>query len=303
MTAIRLIILVLLIIGLVWLVRWDADNPEVSIIKSFVAAQIPSACALFLLAYRTKHLSNSLIDLGTALRGNALAVAGTLFLPARLGDLGKPFYFRILSGFPASKGLVLVIEERIWDFVGLAILAILTLLLVGDQPNAAKLQTASKVVFAIAILGVLILIVVPRAARRLPGLASLEQKYALFSSRTLTQLVAALSISLLIWGASLTILVVAYQLSGLPDLRLEQLMFLFIASTLGLLVSVTPGSVGTYEGAIIAVLVGYDVDWKSALAFAISFRLTWLALPLFFAIVALMSDTNLITLLRKSNSS
>ncbi len=303
MSILRVVVALLAAAGIGWLVYWDIENPQVSFISSFFAAQIPSVAVLVLLGWRTRYLSNLFLSFKTAVYGNALAVAGTLFLPARLGDLGKPLYFKALSGFPASKGLVLVIEERIWDFVGLAMLAILTLYLIGEQAESAALLTASYVTMTIAVVGLFCILVLPRLVTHIPFLASLEAKYELFGVKSTKQILTLLVSSLLIWTASLAILIIAYHFTGLPELRFAQLLFLFVASTLGLVISVTPGSIGTYEGAIVAVLVGFDVSWDSALAFAIGFRLTWLALPVALATYAVVADAKLLALIKSYKAS
>lgn len=72
----------------------------------------------------------------------------------------------------------------------------------------------------------------------------------------------------------------------------------FLAATLGLIVTVTPGGLGTYEAAIIAILAQFDVEWEGALAFAIGTRFCWMAIPLGMGLWALIADGHI--LLQKS---
>lgn len=299
MNIIRPVIAVVAIAAIGWLVWWDRTHPQVSFLSGFLAAQIPSAIALVLIAYRSRFLSGNLIPFPVALRGNALAIAGTLLLPARLGDFGKPFYFNALGKHPIPKGLALVVEERIWDFVVLAMLAVGTLLYIGDNANSAALATASRLSVIVAIVGLAVLVFLPKLASHLPILRKIEEKYAVFTGRSWQHMLGALLISMLIWSMSVATLIAAYKYSGLPDLRFDQLIFLFVAATLGLVISVTPGSIGTYEGVIVGVLVSYGVEWDAALAFAIGFRICWLAAPVAVAIIALMSDGKTIASWRK----
>lgn len=301
MNVLRLLIAVLVIAAIGWLVWWDRAHPQVSFLSGFLAAQIPSLLALVLIGYRSRFLTDNLISFPVALRGNALAVAGTLLLPARLGDFGKPFYFNALSKYSIPKGLTLVVEERIWDFVVLAMLTVGTLFYIGDNANSAALAAASRVSAMIAIIGLAILVFLPKFASHLPILRKIEEKYAVFAGRSWQRMLGTLLISMLIWSMSVATLIAAYKYSGLPELRFEQLIFLFVAATLGLVISVTPGSIGTYEGVIVGVLVSYGVKWDAALAFAIGFRICWLAAPIVAAIVALMSDGKTIVNRRKQH--
>lgn len=301
MNILRVVIAIIAIAAMAWLIWWDRAHPQVSFLSVFFATQIPSAVALVLIAYRSRFLSGNLIPFPVSLRGNALAVVGTLFLPARLGDFGKPFYFNALCQFPVPKGLTLVVEERIWDVVALAILAVVTLLYVGDAAGSAALAAASRILVVISVVGVAVLVLMPKFAARLPILSKIEEKYGIFTGKSWRHTFGALLISMLIWGMSVMMLISAYLYSGLPDLRLDQLMFLFVVATLGLAISVTPGGIGTYEGAIVGVLVSYGVKWDAALAFSIGFRLCWLASPLVVAIAALVSDGKTLASWRKRN--
>lgn len=276
--------------GLGYLAWWDATNPQVSMLTAFVAAQIPSALTVLLIALRTSVLSGRAVALPLALRANSLAISGTAILPARLSELGKPLHFRAICGFPAPRGLALVIEERIWDVVGLGLVIVATLILGTEGAGSASLQGAVWTVGILATVGLAVLLALPRLARHLPVLGRLDAEHGIFRKRTLAGMLGVLGLSALIWAMSVLILAVAYRFSGLPDLDLGQILILFAISTLGLAISVTPGSLGTYEASIVGTLALYGVDWSAALAFAIGFRMCWMAVPVLLALITLRID-------------
>lgn len=283
------------LIALVW---WDAGNPDVMLLQAFLVAQLPSALTVGLIAVRTSALSARAIPFGLALRANSLAIAGTLLLPARLSELGKPLHFRAVSGFPTARGLALVIEERVWDAAALALMIVLTLSLMREQVGAG-LGDALWLVGGAALAGLAVLTMLPRLCGYIPALARLNERHGIFRRRNVLGVAGMMGLSILIWAMSAAILVAAYEFSGLPTLALDQLLVLFTVSTLGLAVSITPGSLGTYEGSIVGVLAFYDVSWDAGLAFAIGFRMCWMAVPVLLALLTLRIDGPLLMQARR----
>lgn len=286
MNLLRIIIIILAGSCLVYLIWWNIQNPQISLLSGFLVSQIPSLFAVIFLAMRSTFLSNKNVPLPVALKGNGMAVLGTVILPARLSELGKPLYFNMMSDFPMPRGMAVIVEERIWDMVALAVLIAFTMWMLEDATQSAALAIGMRSIFVLSVLGLLVIIFLPIVPKVAPFTAPLIHKYKILENWSLQRSLTALTLSLLAWGASLTIMICAYTYSGLPTLTFAQLLFLFVASTLGLVVSFTPGSIGTYEGALAGVLVSYGVDWESALAFAIGFRFCWLAIPFIVAMIA-----------------
>lgn len=290
MTWLRIAVAGLALAGLSYLAWWDVTHPEITFFGAFLIAQGPSLAALLAIALRGYSIAQGGIPYPAMLRANGLALSGSIFVPARLSELGKPFYFFAIAGYPRSQGMALVFEERIWDIVAVAALCITTLLLAGDRTDHVGLVAATWTLSGMAMAGFVALFTLPRLAHRLPLLARIEAPLRLLRRHTLRDVAMHLVQSGAIWGFSFSILVVAYTFSGLPHLDLLQLLFLFVASTLGLVVSVTPGGLGTYEGSIVAILTSYGVEWDAALAFAVGFRFCWMGLPLAAGLAALWID-------------
>jgi len=290
MTWLRIIIAGLALAGLAYLAWWDATHPEITFFRAFLVAQAPSLAALLAIALRGYSIAQGGIPYPAVLRANGLALSGSLVVPARLSELGKPFYFYAIAGYPRTRGMALVVEERVWDFVAVAGLCIVTLVLAGDRTGNAGLVAAAWTMGALAVAGMVVLFALPRLAHRVPLLARFEAQLGMLRRHSLREVALHLVQSGAIWGLSFSILVIAYAFSGLPRLDLLQLLFLFVASTLGLVVSVTPGGLGTYEGSIVAVLASYGVGWDAALAFAVGFRFCWMLLPLAAGLAALWID-------------
>ena len=276
--------------GLAYLVWWDLAHPEVTFWRAFLAAQIPSALALVMIAVRTSFLSGWKVSFGAALRGNSLALCGTLLLPARLSEFGKPLHFRAVCDYPVPKGLTLVVEERVWDVVGLGLVILMVLLIAGGRTESAALTSAIWTIGALGMAGLVLVLGTPRFAQFVPVLARLDEKYAIFQPRHWTVLAGSLSLTALIWALSVLLLAVSYRFSDMPELNLGQILILFTISTLGIAISLTPGSLGTFEGSVVGLLALYGIAWDAALAFAIGFRICWMFLPVLLALVSLRLD-------------
>tara|TARA_B110000037_G_C17056401_1_gene479976 strand:- start:117 stop:1028 length:912 start_codon:yes stop_codon:yes gene_type:complete len=278
------------IIAFLWLVWWDISHHNITFLLAFSVAQIPLIANLTLISYRSRWISGAEISFLVCLRGNSLAIISALLLPAKLGDLGKPSFFKAISHFPIAKGFSLVFEERIWDIVVLAILTMASIFFIGDISSKTDLINVGIFLVIVAFVGLGALILLPQFATRIPFLSGFEKKYTIFSRKLPHEILVSFLISLLAWVMSILILFFAYNLSGLPEIGLGQILLLFVMSTLGLVVSITPGGIGTYEGIIVAILVSNKVDWEAALAFAIFFRFCCLIIPGIIAAFALMND-------------
>ena len=79
--------------------------------------------------------------------------AGSLliFTPARIGEVAKSIYTRDFFGIPIATSLPVLVLERLADFVVMALLASLGLLIIGDTKN---------LVLAFVILGVTLVVLV-----------------------------------------------------------------------------------------------------------------------------------------------
>jgi hypothetical protein len=291
MSLLRLAVVGLLAVGLVYVVLWDIRTPQVTFLKAFLLAQLPAILTVAAVAWRSVAVTRGAVPFPVSVRANGMTVGASLFLPARLGELGKPYYFFRVCGYPKKAGLAAVVKERVWDVVGLAAVTVVLLFALGQSADRAVLATPAKGLALLGGAGLLILLVLPRiGAHRLPFARFTVHFTEVLGGDRVPQICLYFSISVLIWILSFAILVVAYGASGLPPLTPLQLAFLFVVSTLGLVIAVTPGGIGPYEGSIAALLVGYGLDWETGLSFAIGFRLTWMAAPLSVALVALAID-------------
>ena len=216
--------------------------------------------------------------------GDAAAVTAVGFgvnsvSPFKLGELLRIGMIAQRTDVGIGEAGATVVLERVLDVLALLVLAIATALLSGERSNAGGVWSGLAVLSAISI-GAYVMIlnrtrtvsVVERLSRFLPdrlrepvvnltdsvlrGLALLRSPQRFATSGLL---------SLVIWVIP-TLGLVAYFRAVSPNLPF---MTLYLALTLFVItqaISVTPGSVGTYEGLFLLVLSAFQGGPASTLA-------------------------------------
>ena len=214
---------------------------------------------------------------------NAIAQLVALLVPSRISELAKPVGLNLVGGLPLSKGLTILAIERIFDAVVLALLAFSALTVLGGAFRTS-IQSTGYVLFGIASVGLASIAVaviwptfVKNLAGRLPGqwLRNQAENVVDTVSRLRNRRTGLLAIALtfLSWLAAYLIFLLFFRVLGAVDLTFGQILVVFVASTLGLIVSVAPGGMGTFEGAVAVSLVAFDVPLGMAITLALLLRL------------------------------
>lgn len=289
-TALLIMMVVLTLSALAYLLWWDSQNASVHFLSAFLMTQ-PLLLGVFaLIAWRSRLLSHGQISWPISVRANGLVYLGMWLVPARLSEFLKPFYFKKQTALPYADGLALTVKERVWDVVGFGSICVIGAFVAFDQVLFDDMIIRVSGVFVLAVLSFYGLYVLPFIIRAIPFLKRFETFARALASDSWRDRLIQFVLSLTLWVGSLGLMVIFYGYSGLPTLSFMQLLVLFLVASLGLAVTVTPAGVGTYEAAIIAVLANYNVPFADALAFAIGFRFSWMAVPTLLGGYALIRD-------------
>ncbi len=276
----RFIFLIFILCAISYLIWWTAQDQEIQFLEAFLWGQIPSALAFLGLALRTFILADRQVPFFIVLQANAIALSGSLLVPAKLGEFLKPFFFNKRSNYPMPNGFVLVIKERILDIFGLCIYCGALSFFGATENYTEELDSIVWVLGGLSVGGLLFIWLVPVLVNVFPNLGKLRRYAIILRQVSFKQYIYVSLLSAVIFFSTSIILFVFHLFSGLPPLSYIQLALVFIFSTVGLVIGITPGGVGTYEAAIVSVLVFWGHEWQSALAFAIGFRVCWMFLPL-----------------------
>lgn len=239
--------------------------------------------AVLLIGWRLSVLSGGGVGMRDGMTVNAIAQLVALLVPSRVSEIAKPVGLNLIRNVPISRGLTILAIERIFDAVFLAGLAFAAVAVLSG-PYRESMKSSGLVLVGVAATGLLVIgaILVRPAllkglADRLPAewLRSQIEHVAEAIARlaNLRTAMLAIGLSAVSWLAAYLIFVVFFHVLGIGELTLGQILVVFVASTLGLIVSVAPGGLGTFEGAIALSLVAFGVPIGMAIAMALLLRL------------------------------
>ena len=219
--------------------------------------------------------------------GDTIAITGVGFgvnsvSPFKLGELLRIAMMAQRAGIGIGEAGATVVLERILDVLALLVLAIAAAVLSGNRSNAGGVWGGLAVLSAISLcVGIAAYLMIlnragtialiegisgwlpPRVRSPLVGLAdSVLRGFTFLRSPDRFAIVGALS--LFTWIAP-TLGLVAYFRAVRPDLPLATLYLAVTLFTITQAISVTPASVGTYEGLFVLVLNAFHAGPPSAL--------------------------------------
>lgn len=223
---------------------------------------------------------------------NVVSQFVVLLIPSRLSEAAKPIGLNLRCGLPIASGIAVLVVERLLDTIFLAFLT-LSSVTIALGPYAGPLRTSAIALATIASVGLCGLVILVRHPRLLQRIAALTRsewlsRQAEQMAGPLTRLADrhaaewAIGLTALSWLLSYLIFLAVIRIIGLGDLTAGAILVVFVASTLGLVISVAPGGLGTFEGAIVLALNTFNVPLATAVATALLIRLS-LILPIVFA--------------------
>jgi uncharacterized membrane protein YbhN (UPF0104 family) len=251
--------------------------------SALLIAQPFAFLTIWLPAIRLARLAGAPVTIMDAFLANALSIAGFMIIPGRISEALKPVVMRFRCGLPLARGLTAVALERLLDLACLAGLATIAAAGTAGQYTGA-LREASIILALVSLVAVAILgfaLVAPELSLKLVEALPLgwirstgaEIFDAVLRVRGIKTLAVASTLSLLTWAASYLIFFIIIRRLGVIDLTSEQILLVFVAGTLGFVITIMPGGIGTYEGAIMLALGSFGYRAADALAIALLLRI------------------------------
>jgi hypothetical protein len=214
---------------------------------------------------------------------NALSSCVFVVVPARVSEVVKPAALRIQTGLPLANGFAALALERLLDIGCLAFLTALAGLTVATQYSGDLQRTALVLTFVLSVglvvlaalalrpdFGLHMIRYVPGARLRATARDLLE---ALLRGGSFKLLGPAVWQSIVIWCGSILTTYLLIQLVGAIPLSAAQVLFVFVAGTLGFVITVTPGGLGTFEGATVLAMGSFGYTIADAVAIALLVRI------------------------------
>jgi uncharacterized protein (TIRG00374 family) len=288
-----LLLLAVAIVGVLFLSVYYA-SPAIrswAALYALLIAQPFAFLTIWLPAIRLARITGAPVTITDAFLANALSIVAFMVIPGRISEGLKPIVMRFRCGLPLARGLTAVVLERLLDLACLAGLATIAAAGTANQ-YAGALREASTILalvplVAVAILGFILAApkLTLKVVEALPfswiRSTGAEMFDAVLRIRDIRTLAVASVLSLLTWAASYLIFFIIIRRLGVIDLTPAQLLLVFVVGTLGFVITITPGGIGTYEGAIMLVLGSFGYRAADALAIALLLRIANLmpALP------------------------
>lgn len=232
---------------------------------------------------------------------------GNYVLPARAGELIRAAYVSKENHLSISFSLATGLVERFIDLVALVILGSTTLAIAGILSD--PLQDAIKVMSAIAIFGIITLLVLPHIGGRLykilTGLPALSESTKKKIGGLLEQFlrgvevlhhpkraVAFILLTSLIWFIDAIGILILARALHLNFILIEAFLLL---ATLGLSSAIpsTPGYIGIYQFAAVIALHPFGISNTSAVAFIIFLQIASILIVAFWGGLAVWRSSSL----------
>jgi uncharacterized protein (TIRG00374 family) len=261
---------------------------------ALVAALAATLATLLLRGLRWRELLsvvNLTISRRAAIEILALSFWVNVVLPAKIGDFYRAWLLKRNGGPSFGRGVGTVVLERALDLITVALLGALSgyVAFSGELPGAVLLLTV--VALALALIGILVLLIArgpaSRLSKRLPlprrAAEPLERAFdALKEGSTRGGILRVLPHTCVIWGLqALRLGAVAAALGlfqvdpGSGSIGPSAVLFTALASAVLSTVPFTPAGLGIVEAGSVGILVGiFNMPPESAIALMLLDRLT-----------------------------
>lgn len=253
-----------------------------------VAAFVLMTSTVLVAGWRLAVLAGKPVSPHDGMAVNMIAQLVVLLVPSRLSEAAKPVGLNLRCGLPMAGGFAVLVVERLLDTIFLAVLA-LCAVAVSVGPYSGSMRSSATILAGLGVAGIVCLAVAARRPALLRRAAAVTgsrwvERQAAQAADALARLAAprvavpAIGLSAISWLLSYMIFLAIIRIVGVGDLGAGAILVVFVASTLGLVISVAPGGLGTFEGAIVLALGAFGVPVATAVATALLIRLC-LALP------------------------
>ena len=259
-------ILIFLAILAYLLYGFDISKIDFSIFKisGIALTTISLFLSQVLLAFRWMSMSNLSfkISLETIIVSSVL----NIILPARLGELSKAFYLKKFYGYNYHKTLSIIFIERFFDIIMLLLIMFLWayLFFIDRNVKISIIILSLLVIFTILFFNSNFIL---RLLKKIPlqFIRVYSQKIYKNINRLLKTPYMILFYTLIIWLFYLISYILFFIYSVDFRLDFQEILELFIFSTIALSLPLTPAGVGTFEGAIVLFLTHHGISKENAL--------------------------------------
>jgi len=250
----------LLLIAIFGYIFYGFDFEKIDFSKISLTSFLVTTFILFIGQVILSIRFMKIIDLKFNIAYETIVISNTLnmFLPARLGEVIKGLYLKKFYNYDYNKSISAVFIERFFD----VIMLFLVILSWGYFYFTNEVIKNSIIVLSIFIMLTILFFnskIVLKLFQRFEFLTKIYKNINLLFKK---------SAVLLFWSIVLWVCYLLSYISFFDFLTFNQVIELFIFSTIALAIPLAPGGIGTFEGIIVFYLGNYGISKEEAFLFA-----------------------------------
>jgi len=249
----------------------------------------------FALSLRWKFLTKNECSLIASFEAAIMSGFFNFILPAKLGELSKVIYLKKIYGFNINNSLSLLILERLYDVLILAILTLFASTIFSNNPD---IQDYAFLVFFIIILALILLktnytsLIIQYIPIRYIRVYFKKMRKNIIKHLYMKNIILIFMYTIIVWlSYFLTIFIFLIYVAEF-DLSFIQTLIVFVISSIAMAIPLMPGGAGTYQASIIFALGLYGIPKEDALIASIALHIM-LLIPSFLMAIFILSNKNL----------
>jgi len=261
----------------------------------FFTAFAVMVLSIFIVSIRWQYLSKYSLSIKSSFESVILCLGINNITPLKLGEIAKTVYLKKVYHFPISRSLPMMVLERFFDLLVLAILMVFA---------SYYLELSLYIVLIFICTTTIILYLVSKNPKQILFLLfhyfpKKIKKFSMESVKTVARIGTKEWFVIFLYSISIWLLyyfiyyTFAYFGANLILSPLE-ILIIFIAASIGMSIPSSPGGIGVVEASIVFALGRFGVGKEEALCFAIVLRMIqYIPTTLFTLYIILKSDFSL----------
>lgn len=228
------------------------------------------------LSLRWRFLTKNKISLIGSFEAIGISAFLNFILPAKTGEISKILYLKKFYNFKATKATAVLLMERVFDVLLLAVMTMLTAFYLMKIDNALEYSIEIILIIVVALF-----LLKFKGIKKIIGFLP-NQKLRLFAFRTFKHifqinkkedLIGNFIYSLFVWlSYFITVYIFLDFVAGF-NLDLKEVFIVFVVSSIAMSIPLLPGGVGTYQAGVVFALGLYGIGKEDALLVGILIQL------------------------------
>lgn len=286
-----------LVFAAVFVISGAAAHINLKLLLAAVAVQPLNALSTVFISWRLLLLARAPAGFVSSFKAQCLAATFLLFAPGRISEIVKPLYLIERDKVPAAHAFAAVVIERLADVIIVAIAIVVTAFLTGGGSFERVWLLVTLLLFSVFGL-IFVALAKPEWMRRLIQLLPFEKIEGVIvrlfdqcrKNLVPRMLLPALVLGIAAWLFSFLTTYLFLVLAADRRVSVMQGLIVFMASTVGLAISIAPGSAGTFEAAAVVSLKYCGFSVSEALALSIGMRIASQGLSLAIGVYVLARE-------------